>query len=113
MPERLYHASTLYTISFFLSPAQASAFRNRHAINALSFSHDGEYIAIANAGLYIDIVRFHISLNALSLLEAAYLSRSVQQKRVFQYIVYQLSRHRRLLLGTLPSMLLHTVGRRR
>ncbi|TFK25966.1 WD40 repeat-like protein [Coprinopsis marcescibilis] len=27
-----------------------------HAINSLSFSHDGEYLAIANAGLYIDIV---------------------------------------------------------
>jgi len=26
-----------------------------HAINALSFSHDGEYLAIANAGTYIDI----------------------------------------------------------
>jgi hypothetical protein len=30
----------------------------RNAINALSFSHDGEYLAIANAGTYIDIVRF-------------------------------------------------------
>ena len=28
-----------------------------NAINALSFSHDGEFIAIANAGNYIDIVR--------------------------------------------------------
>ncbi|KAL0950255.1 hypothetical protein HGRIS_010238 [Hohenbuehelia grisea] len=26
-----------------------------HAINALSFSHDGEYLAIANGGSYIDI----------------------------------------------------------
>ncbi|TFK43802.1 WD40-repeat-containing domain protein [Crucibulum laeve] len=26
-----------------------------HSINALSFSHDGEYLAIANAGTYIDI----------------------------------------------------------
>lgn len=26
-----------------------------HSINALSFSHDGEYLAIANAGMYIDI----------------------------------------------------------
>ncbi|KAG5648814.1 hypothetical protein DXG03_000163 [Asterophora parasitica] len=26
-----------------------------HSINALSFSHDGEYLAIANAGNYIDI----------------------------------------------------------
>ncbi|KAI0832675.1 WD40 repeat-like protein [Trametes gibbosa] len=26
-----------------------------HAINAISFSHDGEFIAIANAGSYIDI----------------------------------------------------------
>ncbi|KAF8639886.1 hypothetical protein AX17_001139 [Amanita inopinata Kibby_2008] len=26
-----------------------------HSINALSFSHDGEYLAIASAGLYIDI----------------------------------------------------------
>lgn len=29
----------------------------RYSINALSFSHDGEYLAIANAGTYIDIVR--------------------------------------------------------
>ena len=29
---------------------------NRNAINALSFSHDGEYLAIANTGTYIDIV---------------------------------------------------------
>lgn len=28
----------------------------RHSINSLSFSHDGEYLAIANAGSYIDIV---------------------------------------------------------
>ncbi|KAF4601393.1 hypothetical protein EYR38_006046 [Pleurotus pulmonarius] len=28
-----------------------------HAINALSFSHDGEFLAIANTGNYIDIVR--------------------------------------------------------
>lgn len=28
-----------------------------NSINALSFSHDGEFIAIANAGNYIDIVR--------------------------------------------------------
>ena len=27
-----------------------------NSINALSFSHDGEFIAIANAGNYIDIV---------------------------------------------------------
>ena len=27
-----------------------------HGINALSFSHDGEFIAIANQGNYIDIV---------------------------------------------------------
>lgn len=29
----------------------------RNAINALSFSYDGEYLAIANTGPYIDIVR--------------------------------------------------------
>jgi hypothetical protein len=29
----------------------------RQAISDLSFSHDGEYIAIAGAGNYIDIVR--------------------------------------------------------
>lgn len=28
----------------------------RHSINSLSFSHDGEYLAIANAGSYVDIV---------------------------------------------------------
>jgi hypothetical protein len=28
-----------------------------NAINALSFSYDGEYLAIANTGAYIDIVR--------------------------------------------------------
>lgn len=33
---------------------------NSNAINSLSFSHDGEYLAIANTGSYIDIVRiFH------------------------------------------------------
>ncbi len=31
-------------------------FFRRYSINALSFSHDGEYLAIANAGTYIDIV---------------------------------------------------------
>lgn len=28
-----------------------------HAVNALSFSHDGEFLAIASSGNYIDIVR--------------------------------------------------------
>lgn len=31
---------------------------NSHAINALSFSHDGEYLAISNTSTYIDIVSF-------------------------------------------------------
>lgn len=30
---------------------------DRQAISDLSFSHDGEYLAIAGAGSYIDIVR--------------------------------------------------------
>jgi len=33
----------------------------RQAISDLSFSHDGEYLAIAGAGSYIDIVRSHLS----------------------------------------------------
>ena len=37
----------------------------RNAINALSFSHDGEYLAIANAGTYIDIVCSFPSLPCL------------------------------------------------
>ena len=32
-------------------------FLRRNAINALSFSFDGEYLAIASTGSYIDIVR--------------------------------------------------------
>lgn len=40
----------------------------RHSINALSFSHDGEYLAIANAGTYIDIVSFSPSVLRLSLI---------------------------------------------
>src|SRR6266545_2732235 len=47
----------------------------RFSINALSFSHDGEYLAIANAGTYIDIVRllssFHFCL-ASDLFEVCY-----------------------------------------
>lgn len=31
-------------------------FLDSHAINALSFSHDGEYLAISNTSTYIDIV---------------------------------------------------------
>ena len=38
-------------------PSLFIGFSYRHSINALSFSHDGEYLAIANAGMYIDIVR--------------------------------------------------------
>ncbi|KAG6910126.1 hypothetical protein DXG01_012885 [Tephrocybe rancida] len=34
---------------------------SEHAINALSFSHDGEYLAIANGGNYIDIVRLFVT----------------------------------------------------
>lgn len=33
------------------------SFSCRNAINALSFSFDGEYLAIASTGSYIDIVR--------------------------------------------------------
>ena len=35
--------------------------RPRNGITALSFSHDGEYIAIANTGSYIDIVGLFLS----------------------------------------------------
>jgi hypothetical protein len=38
---------------------------SRNAINALSFSHDGEYLAIANAGSYIDIVSYQCVLDFL------------------------------------------------
>jgi hypothetical protein len=42
-------------------------FRYRYSINALSFSHDGEYLAIANAGTYIDIVSPSNTLTSFSL----------------------------------------------
>lgn len=37
-------------------PLALSHISNSHAINALSFSHDGEYLAISNTSTYIDIV---------------------------------------------------------
>ena len=43
---------------FVQLPAQGKLTLNtRQAISDLSFSHDGEYLAIAGAGNYIDIVR--------------------------------------------------------
>ena len=44
-----------YRPSQFL-PTVSNCLEISNAINALSFSHDGEFIAIANAGSYIDIV---------------------------------------------------------
>ncbi|KAG6861575.1 hypothetical protein C0995_014871 [Termitomyces sp. Mi166 len=46
-----------YVPLFLLSSfnERSSELWNRNAINALSFSHDGEYLAIANAGNYVDI----------------------------------------------------------
>ena len=32
-----------------------------HAINGLSFSHDGEYLAISNTSTYIDIVSLSLA----------------------------------------------------
>jgi len=56
---------------------------NSHAINALSFSHDGEYLAISNTSTYIDIVSLRRD-NAPSLLLT--LPRSALWKLVCQSI---------------------------
>ena len=40
----------------FLHLLSGSHLLPRNAVNGLSFSHDGEYLAIASAGTYIDIV---------------------------------------------------------
>ena len=50
-----------------MPPFVSSYLSKSHAINALSFSHDGEYLAISNTNTYIDIVSFHWD-NASSLL---------------------------------------------
>lgn len=60
---------------------------NSHAINALSFSHDGEYLAISNTSTYIDIVS-HYRYNILPLLLT--LSRSALWKLACQSIGSQL-----------------------
>ncbi len=65
--------------------------RDRQAISDLSFSHDGEYLAIASAGSYIDIVRA-IFLNLLCLFLGGHSTRSVgnsaRRKWVCRCIVY-------------------------
>ena len=56
MRERSLAASEwfIYTVPFVLPYIS-----NSHAINGLSFSHDGEYLAISNTSTYIDIVSLH------------------------------------------------------
>jgi len=52
-------ARTITCCEWVLSPVAhfvLSHISNSHAINALSFSHDGEYLAISNTSTYIDIV---------------------------------------------------------
>ncbi len=55
----------------------------RQAISDLSFSHDGEYLAIASAGNYIDIVRYCSSLFPLSRIDGC---RSVRRRRACRCI---------------------------
>ena len=83
---------------------------NSNAINALSFSHDGEFIAIANAGSYIDIVS--VCTEACSR-GTEILHTSVQRKQVCRCIVSLLLGPRLRWHGTLQNMLLRTADKRR
>lgn len=47
-------------VLYYHTPCIKPTPRGRQAISDLSFSHDGEYLAIAGAGTYIDIVRANI-----------------------------------------------------
>jgi len=59
--------------STHMIPFMLSHIPDSHAINGLSFSHDGEYLAISNTNTYIDIVSLH-SDDALSALLTRFLS---------------------------------------
>ena len=56
MQEQSLAASECFTSRI---PFALSHISNSHAINGLSFSYDGEYLAISNTSTYIDIVSLH------------------------------------------------------
>lgn len=70
-------------------PSFSTTVAGRQAISDLSFSHDGEYLAIAGAGSYIDIVRPHLSyFLSLAVIQVVLYENSARRRRVCQCIVY-------------------------
>ena len=74
----------------------------RHSINALSFSHDGEYIAIASQGSYIDIVSGTITVSEQ--ISDVYNLFSALRKQAYQHTGYRQSDHLQLSPGTPRNM---------
>jgi hypothetical protein len=81
-----------------------------HVVNAISFSHDGEFIAIANAGNYIDIVCRSSPIPSMSWAQLIY---SVRRRQAYHSTVSLHLVLRRQFNGIQRSMSSHTVDRRK
>ena len=81
-----------------------------HGITALSFSHDGEFIAIANQGTYIDIVRSFITFFTCLIIHYGF-THSAQQRLAYPCTAYPHWVRHRLCNGTRRNGSSHTAAK--
>lgn len=104
MQEQSQHASTS-CLSIFLTNHKTNTLVS-HGITDLSFSHDGEYIAMSNQGSYIDIVGSSRDVR-VHLLKM----NSAQRKLVFPSTAYLHSVRHPQSSGTRQNMSSPTAGK--